>query len=376
MNNSVYLDHNATSPLRPEAVAAIERAMEITGNGSSVHAGGRAARKVIEQARASIAKMCGAKPDQVTFTSGGTEANNLVISGSNCDRVLISAVEHPSINDANAPEKIVVPVTSEGVIDLDALEDILSSSDVQTLVSVMYANNETGVIQPIERVVEIARAQGAIVHCDAVQAVGKISFDVNELGAHLVTISSHKIGGPAGTGVLINVGGVSLSPTFLGGGQEKKVRSGTENLIGIAGFGAAAQAVHSDALAEVAQLKIWRDELESAVLSRVPDTRIIGQGIERLPNTACLVSPTLDSETQVMAMDLAGICISAGSACSSGKVGVNPVLTAMGFNEQQARSVVRVSLGWSTTQQDVTEFINAWSDLHERTLKRTMKRAS
>lgn len=375
MSEMIYLDHNATSPLRPEAVAAISAAMTIVGNGSSVHAGGRAARKAIEQSRDAIAELCSADRDMVTFTSGGTEANNLVVAGAGCSRILISAVEHPSIKDASESAE-VIPVTAEGVINLDALEELLKSSSATTLVSIMYANNETGVIQPVEQAAELARQYGAIVHCDAVQAAGKIPIDVKSLGVHLLSLSSHKIGGPAGSGALINIEGVPVSPTFLGGGQEKKVRSGTENLIGIVGFGAAAAAVNAGGLGEIANIKAWRDELEARALDSVRDLRIVASATKRLANTSCLVSPGIDSETQVMAMDLAGICISAGSACSSGKVGVNPVMTAMGFDDAEARSVIRVSLGWSTKQSDIDAFLGAWCGLHERTLNRNVAIAS
>jgi len=368
MSKSVYLDHNASAPLRPEAMEAIESTMRMVGNGSSVHAGGRAARKIIEDARRNIARLCAADSDFVTFTSGGTEANNLALSGTGRSRVLISAVEHPSVREAY-DNALAIPVTSDGIVDLGALEDMLKSDPEPALVSVMYANNETGVIQPVEQVSELARHYGALVHCDAVQAAGKIPLDVKSLGVHLMSISAHKIGGPAGSGVLINMSGVELSPMFRGGGQEKKVRSGTENLIGIAGFGAAAEVVCQDDLTEMVKLRQWRDDLEATAKIRLPGVKIVGNSTSRLPNTSCLVSPGIDSETQVMAMDLAGIYISAGAACSSGKVGANPVMAAMGFSDDQVRSVIRVSLGWSSKQGDVETFLDAWCDLHERTMR-------
>ncbi len=365
MNENVYLDHNATAPLRPEARLAIDQAMGIVGNGSSVHAGGRAARRIIEDARRVVAALCAAQPDTVTFTSGGTEANNLALGATAMSRVLISAVEHPSVYDvADRPE--IIPVDRDGIVDLDALENMLASDNTPALVSVMAANNETGVIQPIERVAEVTRRYGGIVHCDGVQAVGKIPLDVNSLGVHMLTISGHKIGGPAGSGALINVDGLALSPLIRGGGQEKKLRPGTENLIGIAGFGAAAQVINDRGQAEIEKIRQWRDDLESAAKNRILGLEIVGQSAPRLPNTSALISPAIDSETQVMALDIDGVSISSGSACSSGKVGASPVMVAMGFNDSQARSVIRVSLGWSSRPDDTKRFLDVWCGLHDR----------
>ncbi len=365
MNESVYLDNNATAPTRPEVIRAVGNVMAAVGNPSSVHGHGRQAKKILEQARANVAALCGVQPDAVVFTSGGTEANNIVLRGAGRRRVLMSAVEHPSVRDA-CPDAEIVPVNHSGVIDLDALEAMLKAGDTPTLVSVMAANNETGVIQPISQIASLAHQYGALVHCDAVQAAGKINVDVADMGVDFLVISSHKIGGAAGCGALINVHDLPLEPLVRGGGQERKVRSGTENLIGIAGFGAAAAIVRECGAMEMARLCSMRDQLERDVASRVPVVRVVGADAERLPNTSCMVLPGIASETQVMALDLAGISVSAGSACSSGKVSVSPILDAMGYSEEEASAAIRISFGWANNETDVERFADAFVALYER----------
>ena len=360
-----YLDHNATSPLRASAVTAVEAALRVAGNGSSVHSYGRQARRVVEEARQHVAKLCGATSEMVTFTSGGTEANNLVLRGAGHDQVLMSAIEHPSVKEARE-DGVIVPVTSDGVVDVIALDTMLSFDSRPALVSVMYANNETGVVQPISRIAEIAKAHGAVFHCDAVQAAGKVPVNVSSFGADLLTISAHKIGGPAGSGALINVTGVDLDARTYGGGQEKKQRSGTENLIGIAGFGGAAQETHERGSADIVKAHGLRDRLESELAEKMPQIQVVGAGVERLGNTSFLLVPGVDSETLVMGLDLAGVAVSAGSACSSGTVKASGVLLEMGYPESQARTAVRVSLGWSSTDHDVAAFVTALHPIYER----------
>jgi cysteine desulfurase len=370
MEHPVYMDHNATTALRPAVRDAVARALEMTGNASSVHGAGRAARKVIEDARDRVAALAGAEARDVVFTSGGTEANNLAIrglaSGSGKLRVLASAVEHVSVLKA-APDVESIPVDCNGIVDLDVLETMLAGGG-PTLVSVMLANNETGVLQPVAEVARVAGKHGAIVHCDAVQGAGKISIDLAALGVHMLTLSAHKFGGPSGVGALVLAGdlpqGVTLSAMVAGGGHERGRRAGSENLPGIAGFGAAA-AEALENLSESARLAVWRDRIEKD-LGRHAGVRVYGAGASRLANTSCLTMPGVAAERQIIAFDLAGIALSAGSACSSGKVEPSHVLAAMGAASGEAATAIRVSLGWTTTERDVDAFLAAWTGIFER----------
>jgi cysteine desulfurase len=364
MDRAVYLDHNATTTVRPAAAEAVAAALSLTGNASSVHGFGRAVRRAVEDAREAVAALVGAAPADVVFTSGGTEANNLALRGSGRERILVSAVEHESVLMAGAGAALI-PVDSDGVVDLDALDSLLAGEGTPALVSVMLANNETGVVQPVAGIAGVARRFGALVHCDAVQAAGKIPVDMSALGVDMLSLSAHKIGGPAGVGALVVADSVPLSPIVFGGGQERGRRMGTENFSGIAGFGAAAREARKgvDGFAELGRL---RDGLERRILALSPETRIFGAGAERLPNTSCLTMPGMASETQVMALDLAGVAVSAGSACSSGKVQASHVLAAMNADAAQAASAIRASLGWNSTAQDVDAFVDAWSALHAR----------
>lgn len=358
---AIYLDHNATTPLRPEARAAMTEALSVVGNPSSVHRYGRAARRIVEDARERVAALVGAAPAAVVFTSGGTEANALALGGAGRSRVLASAVEHASVLEAT-PGIERIPVDEDGVIDLDALDGMLARDGRSALVSVMLANNETGVVQPIRAVADMAARHGAIVHCDAVQAGGKIPLDVEDLGVNLLSLSAHKLGGPAGTGALV-VAGEPVAPLLRGGGQERRRRAGTENIVGIAGFGAAAEAVgDADAIrAAMLRLAALRSRLEAAVAALTPSAWVAAQDAERLANTTCVVTPDVAAETLVMALDLAGVAASGGAACSSGKVAPSHVLAAMGLGEHLARQGVRVSTGWTTTERDVDDFIDIWS---------------
>lgn len=361
---AVYLDHNATTPIRAEARRAVEAAFACAGNPSSTHRFGRAGRRAVEDAREQLARLVGVQPDAVVFTSGGTEANALALSGAGRRRVLASAIEHPSVLAA-APGATRIPVDGDGTVDLAALESILAADPEPALVSIMLANNETGVIQPVAKAAEIARRFGAIMHCDAVQAAGKIVLDVRALGAHLVSLSGHKFGGPMGTGALIVDDAVPLAASIRGGGQERGRRAGTENVPGIAGLGAAAEAA-SAGLEGFARLGVLRDALEARVLAAAPSARIVGRDAARLPNTSCLALPGMAAETQVMALDLAGVAVGAGAACSSGKTKASPVLTAMGLDADTAGSAIRVSFGWTSRDEDIERFIEAWTALAAR----------
>jgi cysteine desulfurase len=362
MRRFTYLDYNAAAPVRPAVVAAMSAAMAEAGNPSSVHGFGRAAHARLEAAREQVATLVSARPGQVVFTSGGTEANDLAIGGSGRPRVLVSAIEHDSVLKAVACE--LVPVDRRGVLDLAALERMLAAA-APTLVSVMLANNETGVIQPVAEAARIAHAHGALLHCDAVQAAGKIGVDVAALGADLLSLSAHKLGGPPGVGALIVVDHVALAARLRGGGQERGRRAGTENLPGIVGFGVAAEIAAAE-LPAMAALGDLRDDLERQVLTTVSGALRFGADAPRLPNTSCLALPGLSSELQVMGLDLAGVAVSAGSACSSGKVRPSHVLQAMGVDAATAGSAIRVSFGWRSSAADVEHFLAAWCELAAR----------
>lgn len=357
---AVYLDHNATTPMRPQAIEAMVEAMRVVGNASSVHGFGRAARGRIDRARRQVAALVGARAADVIFTSGGTEANNLALRGCGRARVLVSAIEHDSVL-APVERAERIPVHGNGVVDLDALERMLSASTKPTLVAVMLANNETGVIQPVAEVVRIAHRHGALMACDAVQAAGKIAIDMAALGVDYLSLSAHKLGGPQGVGALVLREGAPLSAVQTGGGQERGRRGGTENVAGVAGFGAAAAIALSD-LKAFGRLAGLRDRVQASLAG----ARVLGADAPRLPNTLNVAMPGVPAQTQIMALDLAGVAISAGSACSSGKVKFSPVLHAMGVDERDAGSALRISFGWNSTEEDATRMIAAWMEVYRR----------
>ncbi len=374
---AAYLDHNATAPVRPEAAAAVAEALALGGNPSSVHGAGRAARRLVEMARERVAALIGAAPDRLVFTGGGTEANHLAIRGTGRTRILVSAIEHDSVHAAatvlaaaaGAASVGVIPITRRGVVDLPALDRMLGdgADGPPPLVSVMLANNETGVIQPIPAIAAIAHRHGGLVHCDAIQAAGKISVGLDALGVDLLTLSAHKIGGPPGVGALALAPGVEVAPLLTGGGQERGRRAGTENVPGIAGFGAAAAVAAASGGASAARLAELRDGIERRIAEIAPDARFYGAGADRLPNTSCILMPGVKAETQVMALDLAGVMVSAGSACSSGKVRPSRVLQAMEVPDEEAACAIRVSFGWTSTPDDADALVAAWTELYRRT---------
>lgn len=367
----VYLDHNATTPLRPEARAAMVAAMTMGGNASAVHAEGRAARRMIEEARQSVADLVGGDPRCVTFTSGGSEAAATLLAPDFAGvtgkgpfaRLVVSAIEHSCVLAGGrfAPEAVsLCPVTAEGVIDLARLDALLAAGG-PALVAVMAANNETGVIQPVAAVAALCRAHGAALVVDAVQALGKLPLAMADLGCDALVVSAHKIGGPSGVGAIVTTSeAVSFPPLVRGGGQEGRRRAGTENLAGIAGFGAAARAVAAEA-GEGARLAALRDRLEAGLAVLVPDIRVVAAGADRLPNTSLTLHPGREGETLTIALDLAGIAVSTGSACSSGKVAPSHVLAAMGISPREARSALRISLGWTTTSAEIDQFLAAYA---------------
>lgn len=365
----IYLDWNATAPLRPEARAAMVDALDLAGNPSSVHGPGRQARAAMDRARASVASLVHVKPSQVVFTSGGTEADVLALTGTGRRRILISAIEHDAVRRAAPADAGIIPVGPDGVIDLAALERMLEEAAEPALLSIMAANNETGVIQPIEDIARIAQAHGALFHCDAVQWAGRLPLDMTGLGIDLLTLSAHKIGGPKGVGALVLREGLGIAPLILGGGQESRRRGGTENLPGIVGFGAAAEAAARRMAAEAASMTALRQRLEDGIRAQVPGAVIFGADARRLPNTVQIGHPGLKAETVVMAMDLAGIAISAGSACSSGKVERSAVLDAMGVDPSLAESAIRISLGWTTTAEEIDRCLSAYASIVARRAK-------
>lgn len=352
-----YLDHNATSPLRESARKAMLAALELSGNASSVHAEGRRAHALLDEARETVGRALGALAPMIVFTSGGSEANNLALQGAPIHRLIVSGVEHPSVLEtakATGKPVAVLPVDGQGIVDLFVLDHLLATGP-RTLVSVMLANNETGVIEPVRDIVAVAHKHGALVHCDAVQALGKIPVNFGLLGVDLLSVSAHKLGGPLGAGALVIRDGLALDPLIHGGGQELRRRAGTENLVAIAGFAAAIQEKRLE-------IKTLRDHLEAGL----EDAVIFGAGAERLPNTSCFATPGLSAETALMALDLAGFAVSSGSACSSGKVAKSHVLAAMDVAPDLAGSAIRVSLGWTTTAEDIERFISAWAKLKAR----------
>ena len=372
MSARVYLDWNATTPLRPEARVAMAAAWDLAGNPSSVHAEGRQARRLVEEARAAVAAAVGALPRNVVFTSSGTEANALALApglriGARgpVQRLLVSAVEHASVLAGGrfTPEALArIAVTRSGVIDLDDLRGQLASGP-PALVSIMAANNETGALQPVHEAAEIIHEAGGLLHIDAIQAFGKIPCDINVMVADLATLSAHKIGGPKGVAALVVTEGLTgLEPLLRGGGQELGRRAGTENVAGIAGFGAAVKAAMATRDAEGVRIKLLRDRLERG-LRQSEGLILFSEEVARLPNTTLFTAPGLKAETAVIGFDLDGIAVSSGSACSSGKVQPSHVLQAMGFADQMAQGAVRLSLGWSTSEADIDCCLKAWRKL-------------
>lgn len=358
-----YLDYNATTPARPEVIAAMGAAMTQVGNASSVHRFGRLARRAVEDAREAVAALACADPANVVFTGSGTEANNLALRGIGRP-VLASAIEHESVLAATESVQ-TLPVDADGLVDRAALDRALAASEVPPLLSVMLANNETGVIQPVAELAAIAHQHGALVHCDAVQAAGRLPLDLGALGVDLLTLSAHKIGGPQGVGALVMARDLTMDALLRGGGQERRRRAGTENVAGIAGFGVAAR-LASVALDDMPRLAGLRDTIEAAVLTTRPDAVIHGRGAPRLANTSCIGLPGVRHDTQVMALDLAGVAVSAGSACSSGRMTPSHVLSAMGFDDVAASSAIRVSFGWRSEAADAERFTGAWRDMAAR----------
>lgn len=378
MPNRVYLDWNATTPLRTEARAAMLAAYDLIGNPSSVHAEGREARRLVEDARATLAGAVGALPRNVVFTSAGTEANALALapglrgpSGCPVERLLVSAVEHASVlAGGRFPADRIgqVQVTPSGVVDVGHLRALLGDGP-PALVSIMAANNETGALQPVAEAAGLVHEAGGLLHVDAIQALGKIAFNIKTVGADLATFSAHKIGGPKGIGALVVAEGIAgLEPLLRGGGQELNRRAGTENVAGIAGFGAAVKVALQALPEDAARMATLRDRLENGIRA-IAGGRIFADDVKRLPNTILFTAPGLKAETAVIGFDLEGVAVSSGSACSSGKVQPSHVLSAMGYSATIAQGAVRLSLGWSTAPDDINRALEAWRKLGNTLLR-------
>ncbi len=383
-----FCDHNATSPLRPECREAVLHALTIGGNPASVHAAGRAARAIVEEARDAVTKLAGAKSDEVIFTSGATESNSLALWGAvegamteaekpvRITRLFVSAIEHSSVlktaqrvAERSAGVRLeIIPVTADGVVDVEALRVMLREGKGRTLVAVMAANNETGVVQPIAEISRLARDAKALLLVDAVTAAGKIDLDFSL--CDYMTLSAHKLGGPQGAGALLVRDGVPFAPQLVGGGQQKGLRAGTENLSGIAGFGAAAKVALNDG-EERARLAGLRDYFEKTLKAAIPGTTIFGERAKRLCNTSNAALPGLSGENIVIALDLDGVLVSSGSSCSSGKITPSHVLSAMGVNENLAGASLRVSFGWSSTKEDADAVVASLQRLNNRVKARS-----
>lgn len=384
MSERAYLDWNATAPLRPQARAAMAAAMEVVGNPSSVHAEGRAARQILDEAREQVAAAVGAEPRNVIFTSGGSEANALALSraiehaGGFCDVAIASAIEHVSVlAGGDFPSVEHFGASRDGVASISGLQARLTAAVAKgaraPLVALMAANNETGVIQPVHEAAEVVHAAGGLLHVDAVQALGKMPLDFKALGADLLAASAHKIGGPMGVGALV-IGNERLHvrASRFGGGQERNRRGGTENVVGIAGFGAAVAEAVRDLDGEVRRLGALRQRLETGLRAIWSDTIIFGEGAPhgRVANTLQFAVPGIKAQTALMALDLDGIAVSSGSACSSGTMKFSEVVKAMGYELGIAEGAVRVSMGWATSEAEIDRFLQAWRKLAQPLLKR------
>jgi cysteine desulfurase len=367
-----YLDFNATAPLRPDAREACRAALDLIGNPSSIHAEGRAARAVVEGARAAVAELAGVSPRGVTFTASGTEAANLVLTPAIAApgrappvRLIVSAGEHSCVLNGHrfAPAAVQhAPLLGDGRIDLEALARMIGQGEGPVMLALQGANNETGVIEPVAEAAALVHAAGGIVVCDAVQLAGRASVRESELGADFLVLSAHKLGGPKGAGALVAASEAMAvgAPLLRGGGQERGLRAGTENVAAIAGFGAAARAAMGEIASEAARQEKLREALAAHVLSAAPDAIIFGAAVPRLPNTLCFSAPGIGAETLVIALDLAGIAVSSGAACSSGKVARSHVLEAMRVGPELAAGAIRLSLGWSSDEADVAHFGEAF----------------
>lgn len=371
IGDMIYLDHNATTYIHPDVAKKMKDLIQEPSNPSSVHAYGRKAKSYLEEARKNIALFVGVadyfKDYQIVFTASGTEANNLMLSNFAGGEIFISNVEHPSIFSHHKMSKNVklIKVDSDGIVDFEDLRKKLGASNAEKkLVSVMMANNETGIIQPIQEVAKIAHQYGAVMHSDCVQSAGKVEINLLELGADFISISAHKFGGPVGAAALIGKISSPLRAQIIGGGQERGMRAGTENILAIAGFGETAIIAKKDFKKRSSGIDELRAKLENGLLAIDPDIEIVGKDLDRLPNTSLIINPKYKAETQLIALDLKGVAISSGSACSSGKVSESHVLEAMGYSKEEMASALRISIGWNTKEQEIEKFLEIYKEIN------------
>jgi len=358
-----YLDYNATALIRPDVLTLVTQVMGEVGNVSSVHEFGRCARHYVEQARRQVAQLCAVQEDQIIFTSGATESINTVLCGYRDKPSLISSIEHPATMAA-APHATLIPVLASGVVDMAAYQNLLIEVK-PALVSVMQVNSETGVIQPVKEMSQFAHEAGALFHTDAVQAAGRIDISLDALGVDFMSLSAHKMAGPQGVGAIIFKKGVSLPKFMLGGGQEKNCRAGTHNTAGIAGMGLAAELVLKN-ISHYKKIEKLRDDMERQMRDISSQITIYGSDAPRVGNTCNVGVAGLPAQTQMMALDLDGVAVSSGSACSSGAFKASHVLTAMGVSEEDAKSALRISMGWATTAADIDRFLESWKKIVEK----------
>lgn len=359
---TIYLDFNATAPLRPEVASVMQYWFSVPANPSSVHSFGRAAKKQLEDARKTIAEVISCFPNEIIFMGSGTEANITALQSFSERKIFVSAIEHSSVlKNIQYTNGGYIPVDINGIVKLSELEVKVSNNKDKALVSVMLANNETGVIQPISEIAEICKKYGALLHCDAVQALGKIPLDFSLLGVDVLTISAHKMGGAIGSAALVVKNNLSIKPLLSGGGQELGRRAGTENIAAIAGF---AKVVELIDMAHMKNLRQWLDEMEMQMKSA--GGIVFAKDVARLPNTTCVAMPNVGNETQLIDFDLKGFAVSAGSACSSGRIEKSHVLLAMGVSPELASSAIRISAGWNTTKEEIDKFIQSWLVLNNR----------
>lgn len=367
--NRIYLDNNATTQLNEAVAQGMHQLPRMPYNCSSIHSEGRQARSYIEAARNKILESLNVNQDyySLVFTASGSEANNLVINSFKDDFIFTSSIEHASVLNplADCSKVIILPVDDNGIVKLDIFESELKKFEGKKLVSIMLANNETGVIEPIDDIIKIARKHNAIIHCDGVQAYGKIKIDLQNLDIDLLTISAHKCGGPIGAACLVYKKILELKSQVKGGGQEKSLRAGTENVYAIVGFGIAAE-LSKQRIENYEKIQFLRDYLEEELQAYCKDVEIIAKSVMRLPNTSCIIMPKVKSEVQVISLDLAGIAVSSGAACSSGKVAISHVLISSGVAEDKAVCSIRVSLGVDTTKQEIDRFIVEWKKIHDK----------
>jgi cysteine desulfurase len=361
----IYLDHNATTTIHPEVIDLVTSIMGETGNGSSTHKAGQKASMHIERARDQMAAAVNTRPAQVIFTSCATESMNTILKTFKGERILSSAIEHAAILDCGHAEMEIIPVTSDGIVDLNALEEMVKRDPKPALINIMMVNNETGVIQPIKDAVKIAHDHGCLIHIDAVQALGKIPVDFKDIGVDYMSFSAHKIGGPQGVGCFVFAAQKPIRPLLSGGKQEKRQRAGTSNVAGIAGMGLAAELAIKN-MDRYDELAIWRDEIVSRITQSISETFVNGQNAPRVGNTISLTCPDVTNTVQMMNLDLDQICVSQGSACSSGIAKPSHVLTAMGLSDDHALATLRISMGWNTAHDDVNGFIESYTKIINR----------